>query len=278
VSIRGWVLPLPFLLLLIAQLARVAVCIVRCRTRVVVPWTTEGIPFHSPFAEAFQTRDGSSLIREVPVRCTLLLWKRPDRTDLRAALVDFVTGGTGVWSVAVDCGLRSRGARWVITAGECNTLNGPESGPLYAPFSSCRASAMASIDISGELDGDLLLHHLAAAIEDRSIRFKGAPAALSFALGIVRHDRVNCSSLIGTAILRQSESRLAAALRQALRERISYGEITPADLARMSAILALVPEGASHPITTVPLAWRQTLQAWLPRRKSRVAENIEVNT
>ncbi|MEQ1948838.1 MAG: hypothetical protein ABL995_16730 [Bryobacteraceae bacterium] len=136
--------------------------------------------------------------------------------------------------------LRMSGPRWEI------------DGPHYMPASSNGHSAWAPVRIEPFVNVDRLRADLEAAIAEPSILHRRLDP-IGYLLGHVRPDRVTCSGLIGTAILRQELSPFATALRKALRERMTWGEITPADLARAAAILGLVPEGATRPITVAPL-------------------------
>jgi hypothetical protein len=97
------------------------------------------------------------------------------------------------------------------------------------------------------LDAGVLLADLCAAIENPAVRHKGA-APIGYLAGRTGPNRVTCSGLIGQAVLRQPESPYGQALRESLRRRWTYGEITPADLARAAH---LVHAAAPSPIEQV---------------------------
>ena len=228
-----------------------------------VPWREGGLPRFSVFAQLRRTREGSLLSVRDPDSCHLLLWKRPQgltgpsvpsaSVAISALLADAVTGCTGIWSVAVDCSLELDGEPWVITSGEFHLRKTRLSGPHYAPLAACHGSALARIDISSCVDARRLLADLRSSIANPAIRHNGARESLDFLLARMREERVNCSSLAGRAILKQPSSLLAKALRQALRDRFTWGDVTPADLARATAILKLCPSGAATPVRQVPI-------------------------
>ena len=236
-----------------SQLLRFLVWTWRGGTRVVVPWNQAHLP-HFFFVQRRRTRDGAFLSVREADSCQLLFWKRPrGPIGLSPLLADAATGWTGIWSVAVDCSLESQGEPWVITSGEFRLGETRLSGPHYAPLAAGHGSALARIDISPYIDASRLLADLRNSIANPAIRHKGARDSLDFLLARVREDRVNCSGLVGRAILKQPFSPLAKALRQAMRDRFTWGDVTPADLARAAAILGLSPEGASVPIRAVPV-------------------------
>lgn len=196
---------------------------------------------------------------QAPGSCALLFWRQLPNRRVTEFLYDAVTGFSGIWGVALDFSLQGGGCRWVITSGEYRLLRGKLSGPHYAPLEACRGAALARIDISGVIDSRQLLTDLQSTISDPGIRHKNGAAALSYLLGTTREDHVTCSSLIGRAILRQPSQSLARALREALEQRLTYGEITPADLARAAAILNLGDaEVPPRRIQTVPLLKSRT--------------------
>ena len=239
---------------LVSQFLRFLVWTWRGGSRVVVPWNEAHLPQFPVLAQRRRTRDGSLLSVREPGFCQLLFWKLPrGKIGLTPLLADAVTGWTGIWAVAVDCSLESKGEPWVITSGEFRLGEMRLSGPHYAPLAACPGSALARIDISLYIDASRLLVDLRTSIANPAIRHNGARETLDFLLGRVREDRVNCSGLAGRAILKQPSSPMAKALRQAMRDRFVWGDVTPADLARATAILGLSPEGAGIPIRVVPL-------------------------
>jgi hypothetical protein len=222
--------------------------ILRGGSRVVVPWHDQGMPSSFSCSQRLRTRDGSRLTLREPGYCALLIWKAP-----RAfVLLDRLTGSTGVRSVAADfshtCGKES----WLITSHAIGACKWNIDGPHFVPLSACDRSGRVRVEVSSLIDAQRLLTDLERSVYRSSIRHRGLDP-LGYLLGITRTDKVTCSGLIGGAILRQAGSPLAEALRQALRQRLTYGEITPTDLARAAAILKLVPEGAPHAIVTVPV-------------------------
>jgi hypothetical protein len=246
------------------QFLRFLIWIRRGGSRVVVPWPGDHLPHFSVFAQRRRTRDGSFLKVIDPDSCHLLLWKRPrgltdaslpgdTATAVSTLLADAATGWTGIWSVAVDCSLEGHGEPWVITSGEFRLREMRLSGPHYAPLAACHGSALARIDISLHIDASGLLADLQNSIANPAIRHSGARETLNFFLGRMREDRVNCSSLAGRAILKQPSSPMAKALRQAMRDRFCWGDVTPADLARAAALLGLSPDGVSIPVRAVPM-------------------------
>ncbi|HWB84037.1 MAG TPA: hypothetical protein VG675_07850 [Bryobacteraceae bacterium] len=233
--------------------------VLRGGTSVVVPWSTADLPALSVFAHRLRTRDGSFLSVRKPGYCVIVLWKRERWPGLAMWIADAVTGFTGVWSAELDCSLEAGGEPWMIVSGAFRFPGFRIDGPQYAPQAASHGCAIARIDISSLIDGRHLLADLQNIIADPAVRHKGAAGAPAYIFGRTRSDRVICSSLIGNAILRQPESVMAQALKQALRERFTYGEITPADLARAAAILHLCPEGVATPVRTVPVLARACL-------------------
>ena len=242
---------------LASQLLRFLVWTWRGGSRVVVPWNEAHLPQFPVLAQRRRTRDGSFLSVREPGFCQLLFWKLPrGKIGLTPLLADAVTGWTGIWAVAMDCSLESKGEPWVITSGEFQLGETRLSGPHYAPLAACPGSALARIDISPHIDASRLLADLRNTVANPAVRHNGARETLDFLLARVREDRVNCSGLAGRAILKQPSSTMAKALRQAMRDRFIWGDVTPADLARAAAILGLSPDGASIPIRTVPVLRR----------------------
>ncbi len=234
--------------LLLGLSIRLFCWILRGGSRVVVPWPDRGMPNFFSFSQRMRTRDGSRLALREPGYCALLIWKAPEAF----VLLDRFTGSTGVRSVAADfshtCGKES----WLITSHAIAVRKWNIDGPHFVPLSACDRSGRVRVDVSSCIDARRLLSDLERSVYQSSIRHRGLDP-LGYLLGVTRSDRVTCSGLIGGAILHQVDAPLAEALRQALRERLTYGEITPTDLARAVAILNLVPEGAPHPLVTVPV-------------------------
>lgn len=224
--------------------------------RIEVPWSAE-TPRHSAFAQRRRTRSGIGANQTPAAKCLLLCWRLEPDAKLGELLVDAVTGSARIATVALDFGLQSRGVHWIITSGEYYFRGREICGPHYAPVEANRGSALARINIAGVIDSARLLAELQAMISDPRIRHK-SDAAVSYILGTTREDWVTCSSMIGRAILKQEFQPLARALRQALKERFTYGEISPADLARAAAILNLrTDEIPSRQVRVIPIFRRR---------------------
>jgi hypothetical protein len=255
-----WLLAPPFAVIaasaafLLFLLVRFIVWAIQGGSRVFVPWTTEGLPRTSRFAERRRTRDGASLGPVDPGRCALVFWRRSRGCGWEPTLRDAITGFTGVETIAADFSLEGAGERWLVTSTALHRKGLSIDGPHYEPWPACGGSALARIDLSGLLDSAQLLKDLEDRIADRAVRHLCAPWA--FVMGRTSPHRVTCSGLIGEAILRQPGSPAAVALRQALRGRFTYGEITPADIARAAAILGLRETHTGSPFLLKPVAAR----------------------
>ena len=228
--------------------------ILRGGSRVVIPWTTEGIPKRSSLLQRRRTRDGSHLVLQKLGYCALVFWKIPLDSHWETRLLDFVTGSSGAIGAAVDFSHMFGGESWLITSYAITIRRWNMDGPHFAPVSANHqpSPAWARVDVSSHVSVQQLLSDIQEPIYRTEVRHRGMDP-FGYFLGLTSSNRVTCSGLIGGAILRQNDSPLAKALRQALRERWSYGEITPADLARAAAILGLIPESETQPIVTVPI-------------------------
>jgi len=259
-----WLLALPLAILLTALavavaflvylLLRFAVWALQGGSQVQVPWTVEAFDRASRFAERRRTRDGGFLRPADPHHCALVFWKRSRGCGLEPVLRDAVTGFTGIETVAADFSLEGRGERWLITSTTLKRKGLCIDGPHYEPWSACAGSALARVDFSRYLDSAQLWADLEGRIRDRTVRHQSAPWA--FVTGRTSPHRVTCSGLIGNAILGQSATQAAAALRQALKERFTYGEITPADIARCASILGLPEMHTGEPFRLMPVLGR----------------------
>jgi hypothetical protein len=233
-------------------------------SQVRVPWTAEGIPRASRFAERRRTRDGAFLQTADPSQCSLVFWRRSRGCGLDPILRDAITGLTGIETIAADFSLEGRGERWLITSTSLQRKGLSMDGPHYEPWSACAGSAVARVNLSAHLDAARLLADLEERIGDPAVRHQRAPWAFVFgwtsvgwtSVGRACSRRVTCSGLIGEAILRQAASPAAAALRQALKERFTYGEITPADMARCASILGLRETRTGQPFQLRPALGR----------------------
>jgi len=216
--------------------------------RVLIPWSTAGLPKYAPHSFLKRTRDASRLSVSNEDCCDLIFWTHPPNFNAMSLLIDAATGFTGAVAVGLDCGLQEMGGEnWVISAGPFGRGARSEAGPHYAPEASFPSQAIARVDISGYINPSRLRENLQQQIREPIARSKGA-AAFSFLFGDVSNKFVTCSGLIGKAILRQEETPLGWALRKALQERLGRAGVTPADLARAAAILGLAPRGSAMPI------------------------------
>jgi hypothetical protein len=245
------------------HLARFAYWIWKIGDTIVIPWDNDATPPFAPLASRARTRVASRLAIREPDYCALIFMKRPKRCGpkryrMDMLLFDVITGCTGVYSTAVDCSHEADHRPWIITSDALRTPYWRIDGPHFAPLAACAPSGFVAVDISSHIDAHELLADLRRSIQDHKIRHKGI-APFSYLFGRTPANRVTCSGFIGQAILRQESTPLAAALRCALRERFTYGEISPADLARAAAILRLAPKGAAEPIRKISV-WE-----WLRR-------------
>jgi hypothetical protein len=224
---------------------------------VAIPWSARPTARFRPWANRFRTRDLARLTLREPGRCALIFMKRPERCHFDLAVFDALTGFAGAFSTAVDLSHRDGDRDYVITSHALQMRNSRIDGPHFAPLAACAPDGFVSIDISRQIDAGQLASDLERSIRNRAIRHKRF-APFSYLFGRTRPDRVTCSGLIGQAILCQPLSPLAQALDRALRERFTYGEITPADLARAAAILELRPVGSSEPVRKICVRDRLT--------------------
>jgi hypothetical protein len=242
-------------------------------SQVRVPWTVEVLRHPtSRFAERRRTRDGAFLRTADPHHCTLVFWRRSlsrslDLVRLEQVMRDAVTGFTGIETIAADFSLEGRGERWLITSTALKRQGLCIDGPHYEPWSACAGSALARVDFSRHLNSAQLLADLKERIRDRTVHHQCAPWA--FVTGRTSPHRVTCSGLIGAAILRQPTSPAAMALQQALKERFTYGEVTPADMARCASILELRETHTGEPFRLIRVLRRAPGPKPLARRATR---------
>jgi hypothetical protein len=221
-------------------------------SRIVIPWTAKGIPERCWLSQRRRTRDGSHLMLRRSGYCALIFWKASPCVSLDIRIVDLLTGFSNAEGLGIDFSHTGGNESWLITSHAITTPQWSIDGPHFAPLSAWHRPAWARVDISSLIDVERLRTDMELSVSRSSIRHRGLDP-LGYMLGLTRPDRVTCSGLIGGAILLQRGTRLANALSQALRERFTYGEITPADLARAAAILGLVPEGETRTIATIPI-------------------------
>jgi hypothetical protein len=219
---------------------------------VTIPWSARSPTAFSPLAGCLRTRDAARLSLREPGRCALIFMKRPRRCRFDLALLDALTGFAGAFSTAVDLSQRAGVRGCVSTSHALQVRHGQIDGPHFAPLAACEPDGFGSVDIARHSDARHLAADLERSIQNPAIRHKRF-APFSYLFGRTRADRVTCSGLIGQAILCQPLSPLARALHRALRERFTYGEITPADLARAAAILKLETMESSGPLRIVSL-------------------------
>ena len=244
---------------LLFLLVRFAAWALQGGSHVRVPWTAEGLPRRSRFAERRRSRDGACLRAADASHGALVFWKRSAGCGIDPILRDAITGFTGIETIAADFSLEGRGERWLITSTSLQRKALSMDGPHYEPWSACAGPALARVDLSAHLDTARLLADLEERIADHAVRHQRAPWAFIVgwtSVGRGNSRRVTCSGLIGEAILRQAASPAAAALRQALKERFTYGEITPADIARCASILGLRETHTGQPFRLRPALGR----------------------
>lgn len=237
-------------------------------SRVVVPWLTNGMPGRMLFGQRLRTRDGSRLVVRDPDYCALVFWKAAPKTAWDFRVVDVLSGFSHVQAVSVDFSHHDGNGSWFITSHVIHSSHWSIDGPHFMPASSSGYSAWVPVQISSLIDVPRLRQDLERVVSEECVRHRGLDP-IGYLLGLNRSDRVTCSGLLGNAILSQGDVPFANALRQALKERLTYGEITPVDLARAAAILGLIPEGASRPITAVPLFKFDRAPARLETRRDR---------
>ncbi len=207
---------------------------------VVIPWTADSRP---PLSEAEQiaengrrTRDAAHLTRRRGCNCSLVFWKETANSSVDSKIVNFLAGFNGCTHVTVDCCVSDPSGPMLIESGHSEGGRGVIDGPQYLPWRRLQGRTSARVYLGGLLDCDRLYQDLARQIADASVRQKSPADWMDFAMGRTDPKVVTCSGLIGECVLRQPSSPLAAALRQAMEERITYGELTPNDLARAVAI------------------------------------------
>ena len=222
-----------------------------------IAWTTDGQPLLSPVEAAVakkrRTRDASHLHHQTGCDCALVFWKTPANPGADTRVADFLAGFNGCTDVTIDCCVSdANGATWLMGSGKGENEKGELiDGPQYRAIACLRGRVRARAPIGGLIDCERLYRDLAERIADPHIRQKTAADWVDFALGRTDPNVVTCSGVIGECILRQPSSQLAAALRQAMKQRVTYGEITPNDLARTVAIAETGRPGAQFIQTPV---------------------------
>ena len=206
--------------LIIGILARLCWWILRGGSRVVIPWTNPRNPHGRSLSQRLRTRVGSHLTLRDPGYCALVFWNAPRGF----VLVDLLTGASGVRGVGADFSHACANESWLITSHAIVTPRWSVNGPHFAPLSACYGPAQARVNISSLIEVPRLLNDLEEFVYRPSVCHRGLDL-LGYLLGLPGRDKVTCSGLIGGVILRQQNAPLACALRQALRERITYGEI-----------------------------------------------------
>lgn len=207
---------------------------------VVIPWTRDPRPQLTDAEQAVEdrlrTRDVSRVTRRKGCNCSLLFWKMTEHAGADSNMVNFLAGFNGCTHVSVDCCVSAAGGPVVIASEPGDADRGVIDGPQFIPLHHWQGRTYARVYLGGLLDCERLYRDLAAKIADPGVRHKTPGDWMDFALGRTDPRVVTCSGFIGECILRQPSSPLAAALRQAMKERITYGELTPNDLARAVAI------------------------------------------
>jgi len=230
-------------LLAIGAIARLSWWVVGGGKHVSINWTSDGLSPLSPVEQAKADnqaiRDRSRLQHQKDCTCALVFFKITANPGLDARIVDLFAGFNGATHVSLDCCVSDVSGPWMIDSDQ-----GIADGPEYKGFRAWQGRWRARVPISDLIDCERLYQDLAERIADPRVRQKGLAYWTDFALGRTDPNVVTCSGLIGQCILRQPSSRLAAALRQAIQERITYGELTPNDLARAVAIEEAAQPGA----------------------------------
>jgi hypothetical protein len=221
-----------------------------------IAWTSDGLtalpPAELAMARKLRTRDGSHLRHQKGCNCAQVFWKSPPDAGMDTKVADFLAGFNGCTDVTIDCCVSdAKGVTWLMGSGRDNNEQGLVDGPQYRAMTCLRGRMRARVAIGGAIDCERLYQDLKQRIEDPHIRQKMATDWVDFALGRTDPDVVTCSGLIGQCILRQPQSRMGMALRQAIKERITYGELTPNDLARAVAIEEADRPGAEFSQTPV---------------------------
>jgi hypothetical protein len=213
-----------------------------------IAWTSDGLtplaPAELAIAQRLRTRDGSRLQHRKGCNCALVFWKLTADPGFDARIVDFLAGFNGCTHVTIDCCVSDASGPWMIESGQGQNDRGPVEGPQYKAMAAWRGRIRARVPIGDFIDCERLHRDLAERIANPRVHQKGLEYWADFALGRTDPNVVTCSGLLGQCILRQPSSPLAAALRQAIKERITYGELTPNDLARAMAILQADRPGA----------------------------------
>ncbi|MGD0618588.1 MAG: hypothetical protein ABSB67_13085 [Bryobacteraceae bacterium] len=207
-----------------------------------IVWISDGLPplpaAELAVARKHRTRDGSHLRHQNGCNCALVFWKTPADASADTRFADLMAGFNGCTDVTIDCCVSdAAGETWLLGSGKDENERGEMiDGPQYRAIGCLRGRMHARAPIGGLIDCERLYQDLVQRIENPDVRQKMATDWIDFALGRMDPDVVTCSGLIGQCILRQPSSPLAAALRKAMKERVTYGEITPNDLARTVAI------------------------------------------
>lgn len=244
------------LALILAGAARFLIWAAAGGRHVSFAWTSDVLPPLSPreqaIAEKHRTRDSSVLEHRKDCNCSLTFWKVTADPGFDSRIVNFLAGFNGCSHVSMDCCLSDASGSWMIESGLGENKKGIVlDGPQYKAVAAWQGRTRARVPIGGLIDCERLHQDLARRVEDPTVRQKGLGDWADFAIGRTRPDRLTCSGLIGQAILLQPQSALAAGLRQAMKERITYGEITPSDLARAVAIEEAGRPGAQIRLTPV---------------------------
>ena len=195
-------------------------------------------------------RDPRAAFVAYPERCDLI-FRKPDRAPtLEERLINLLTGSRNLYSVNADCGWQIAGHTYLAAsrravAGTCR-VDGPHFCLKTSPL------LFARVAMNDVLDAGRFRASLERSIADPNCRHKGKRDILSYLRGTTPANRVTCSGFIGRAILEQPDSVFALALRRVLRHRITYGEITPANLLRAAILLNLSIEGCTTSLIRPP--------------------------
>jgi hypothetical protein len=223
-----------------------------------IPWTNDSRPRLTPAEKAAEnvrrTRDGSRFLHRKDCNCSLVFWKIAPESGVDAHIINLLAGFNGCTHVVIDCCVSDSTGPWMIESSQDDTDKGVIDGPQYTPLRYWQGRPYARAFIGGLIDCERLREDLVSVISNSKVRHKTGAYWMDYAFGRTDPNVVTCSSLSGQCILRQPSSSLAVALRRAMRERITYGELTPNDLARAIAMVQApaLTLGASR-FTRVPI-------------------------
>jgi hypothetical protein len=204
-------------------------------------------------------RDPEVVFLAYPERCDLIFWKPSRRQRPDERIVDFVTGSSGLYSVAADCGWQVYGQVYVATCSRRVSRKHRVDGPHFADQRTCPAT-FARVQLNEVLDPTCFRAALERPIANRVCRHKTPRNFVSYICGTTPADRLTCSGLIGRAVLEQPDSAFGSALRRVLERRFHYGEIAPSDLMQAAILMNLPVEGCT--LALVRISMWERISMW----------------